>query len=193
MRYTGTRVKSTKNEIVPDVAMYVDFLNRNAERTALRIGPPVPINPAKNPYTAPPTTLFTLLGVRVKVGLNNERRVYPIKTRPNTNRNTGCETNVTSDAPRKVKTTLGTPNLMMKRRSTPLRKNVIRPILPARWNIETSARAVRNSKKRRATGNKILEIPNAAMVPSKAAKNATPQNTRSSISDSQLSAHVIYV
>jgi hypothetical protein len=62
-----------------------------------------------------------------------------------------------------------------------LMKYAIRPTLLEIWKNATKTSAVVGSKKRKATGRRMVEMPNHAIVPKTEEKKATIQNITSNI------------
>jgi hypothetical protein len=71
---------------------------------------------------------------------------------------------------------LGTPKSRINLLSKPCRKNVVAPTLADKCVMAAKIKAVLKSTNKRATGKKMVEVPNPATVPITIDINATKKN-----------------
>ena len=85
----------------------------------------------------------------------------------------------TSNAPTRVHSTLGTPNMTSIRLSSPCLKKLILPIFPKMCKKATRTRAVLKSKINKLRGSAMVEEPKPAIVPMISEMKAMGKNNKS--------------
>jgi hypothetical protein len=117
------------------------------------------------PDIPPPRTRDLVFDGKASLGLRRNVRESEIKNTPKISLRVVCDRSPTKVAPIKLRVKLGNPNTSKTLLSRPCLKKVILLIFPNRWNMATRTNAVLKSTKYDASGKKIVDEPNPAIVP----------------------------
>ena len=130
-----------------------------------RNAPPVPTMPVMKPEILPPVIVVLVFAANFSDGLSRNKTDNAIKNIPRISCKILCAIAPTREAPKKLRTTLGIPNVIIIFLSNPRLKKLILPMFPIKWDIATSINAVLKSTKNNAKGKKMVEEPNPATAP----------------------------